>query len=146
MAASLTWGGVLSTPWFHYVRRTPRQLLIADIAFPHTTGRTLMILGSAQSADSSEQYLFEEQDQKRNRIVAATQAEISTMVAAIVGKMNSSSPLGTLRYVLNSGYDSGNLTNYQLKEFTPGDWQRVVGGASDKIWHRPFRALFIKVH
>lgn len=145
MSALLTWGGVLSTPFFHVPDETPGGLIIADVTFPHSTGRTPMILGSKQSEWTSDQVVFAEEGDHANRLVAATYSEIVTMKNAVIAKMQSSSFLGTLVYTLNSGYVR-TLTNMQCVEFKIGPWEQFLNGHSDKVWQRVFTARFVKWH
>lgn len=146
MAVSLTWGGVLSTPWFHLASRQVGRVHVAEVVFPHSTGRTPMVLGAAQSEGTSNQVVFAEEGELRNRLVAATDSEINAMEVAIQEKRLGASFLGTLRYVLSSGFDSGNLLNYELAEFELGPWERVISAQTDKAWQRTFRARFVKWH
>lgn len=145
MANSLTWGGVLETPWFHVAEDIPGKLTIAEISFPHSSGRVPMILGGKQSESTSDQIIFAEEGDFRNRLVAAAQTTIVNMSNAIIVKMQSSSPLGTLAYTVGS--HSRSLTNVQLVDFSLGPWERILSsGQADKVWQRTFRARFVRWH
>ena len=146
MTTLLTWGGVLSTPFFHLANRPVGRADVVGVTFPHSTGRWPYVVGVAQTEATSNQMIFEEQGNFRNRLVAATQAEIEAMESAIRAKLQSTSILGTLRYVMNSGFDSGSLENYELVEFTLGTWEQLLSGPEDKRWQRVFRARFVKWH
>ena len=145
MTALLTWGGVLSTPFFHVTNETPGSVILADITFPHSTGRTPMVLGTMQSEFNSDQVILSEEGDHRNRLVAATYADITSMKNAVIAKMKSSSPLGTLAYELNSGY-TRSLTNMQCVQFDLGPWEYALSGGTSYLYQRQFTARFVKWH
>jgi len=137
----IKWHGITLNGYFHPSSVPAAKATGKEITFMRGHGRLFMPRGGRRSSDSSRVIGFSEEGNAPNRLVAATETALITVIESIESARVSYNPLGTLTF-MDGLWNNRSYSNMLLSEFSPMDPISISGTESGYKWHSIFSATF----